>query len=60
MSLTLSRRNGEQLQLVTKDNEVIEITVTNIRGNQVKINFNAPKSCRIMRRELIEDALIKH
>lgn len=60
MSLTLSRRNGEQLQLVTKDNEIIEITVTNIRGNQIKINFNAPKSCRIMRRELIEDAVIKH
>ena len=58
MSLTLSRRNGEQLKLITKDNEIIEITVTNIRGNQVKINFDAPRSCRIIRKELIEDVSI--
>ena len=60
MSLILSRRNGEQLQLVTKGNEVIAITITNINGNQVRISFNAPKSCRMMRRELIEDVVVRH
>ena len=60
MSLTLSRENGEKLQLVTEGNVVIAITVTNSKGNQVRINFNAPSSRRKMHRELIEDAALRH
>ena len=60
MSLTLSRENGEKLQLVTEGNEVVAITVTDTQGNQIKINFNASSSQRKMHRELIEDAALRH
>ncbi|MGD8926059.1 MAG: carbon storage regulator [Thioalkalispiraceae bacterium] len=53
--LILTRRNGESLQIVTRDNEVIEIKITNVRGEQVKIGFDAPPECRILRQELIEE-----
>ena len=57
--LVLTRRNGEQLQIVTDNNEVIEIKITNIHGHQVQIGFEAPKSCRILREELInKEALV--
>ncbi len=56
--LVLTRRNGESLQIVTEDNEVTEIKVTNVRGGQVKIGFGAPPSCRILRQELIEDVVV--
>lgn len=55
--LVLTRKNGESLQIVTKNNEVIEITITNVCGEQVKIGFDAPPECRILRQELIEDAV---
>ena len=54
--LILTRRNGESLQIVTRDNEVIEIKITNVRGEQVKIGFDAPPECRILRQELLEEA----
>lgn len=56
--LVLTRRNGEALQIVTENSEVIEIKVTNVQGEQVKIGFDAPASCRILRQELIEDVVI--
>ena len=55
--LVLTRRNGESLQIVTENNEVIEIKITNVQGEQVKIGFEAPASCRILRQELIEDII---
>ena len=56
--LILTRKNGESLQIVTTNNEVIDIQVTNVRGDQVKIGFDAPLSCRILRQELIEDVVV--
>ena len=56
--LVLTRQNGESLQMVTKDNEVIEIKVTNAHGVQVKIGFVAPPACRILQQELIKYAAI--
>lgn len=60
MSLTLSRDNGEQLQLVTKDNEVIAITLTNARGDRIKINFDQYSSRRKMNKELFEGVAVSH
>jgi len=56
--LVLTRKNGESLQIVTENNEVIEIMVTKVSGEQVKIGFDAPPSCRILREELIADIAI--
>lgn len=51
--LTLTRPNGESLRIITENNKVIQITVTGIKGDPVKIAFNAPVSHRIIREELI-------
>jgi len=56
--LVLTRQNGESLQMVTKNNEVIEIKVTNVHGEQVKIGFEAPPACRVLQQEHIKYAAI--
>ena len=55
MSLILSRNNGEELQLVTENNEVVAITLTNAQGTTTRISFDAHSPRRKMNRELIED-----
>lgn len=53
--LALSRRKGESLIV----NNNIEITVLEIRGDQVKIGINAPKEVPVYRQEVyvqIEEA----
>ncbi len=53
--LALSRKKGESLVL----NNNIEITVLEIRGDQVKIGISAPKDVSIYRKEIylqIEEA----
>ena len=52
--LVLKRENGEQLQLVMENNQVIAIKLTNIHGKQVHIGFDAPPASRVLRKELIE------
>ena len=52
--LVMTRENGEQLQLVMDNDEVIAITLTDIFGRQIPIGFEAPPACRVLRRELIE------
>lgn len=48
--LILTRKIGEVL-LVGDD---VEITVLNIRGNQVKLGVNAPKEISVHRQEIYE------
>ena len=48
--LILSRRIGESLTI----GDDIEITVTEIRGNQVRLGVVAPESQAILRKELRE------
>lgn len=53
--LALTRKKGESLVL----NNNIEITVLEIRGDQVKIGINAPKEVPVYRKEVyaqIEEA----
>lgn len=46
--LALSRKNNESI-MIGND---IEITILEIKGDQVKIGINAPKSVPIYRKEL--------
>ncbi|MFF2889983.1 carbon storage regulator [Paenibacillus sp. NPDC057967] len=49
--LILSRKRGQSIVL----NDSIEIFVTAIEGDQVKIGIVAPKDINIIRKEVIED-----
>lgn len=46
--LVLSRKTGQSIYI----NDDIEITVTEISGDKVRIGIEAPSSYRIMRQEL--------
>jgi len=50
--LVLSRRVNESIFLETSDGS-IEVTLTNINGNQARIGVRAPKSVVILREELV-------
>ena len=48
--LILTRRAGETLVIASS----IRVTVVGVRGNQVRIGIDAPKSVRVHRQELYE------
>lgn len=48
--LILTRKQGETIQI--GDN--IEITISSVKGDQVKIGINAPKNIEIYRKEVLE------
>lgn len=48
--LVLARKCGESL-IIGDD---IEITITEISGDKVKLGINAPKSVQILRKELVQ------
>ncbi|MEN8761308.1 MAG: carbon storage regulator [Thiogranum sp.] len=52
--LILTRRPGETLIIKTSDGEPIEVTVLNVKGNQVRIGTDAPDGIPIVRQELLE------
>ena len=49
--LVLSRKKGESIWL----GDEIEITISEIKGDQVRIAINAPKNVTILRGELIKE-----
>jgi carbon storage regulator len=49
--LVLGRRVNESIRIHTSDG-IIEVLITQIDQNQVKIGFEAPKSIQIVRREI--------
>ncbi|EFM09017.1 carbon storage regulator, CsrA [Paenibacillus curdlanolyticus YK9] len=49
--LILSRKRGQSIVI----NQNIEIFVTAIEGEQVKIGISAPKEYSIVRKEVVED-----
>jgi len=49
--LVLSRKKGESIWLGNQ----IEITISEIKGDQVRIAINAPKNVTILRGELIKE-----
>lgn len=48
--LVLSRKNGESIQI--DDN--IFVTVTEVKGGRVRLAIDAPRSIRIVRKEVLE------
>lgn len=46
--LVLTRKKGETIQI----GDDIEITISSIKGDQVKIGINAPKNIEIHRKEV--------
>jgi carbon storage regulator len=48
--LVLTRRKGESIMI----GEQIEITVTDVRGDKVRLGINAPKSVPVHRKEVYE------
>jgi carbon storage regulator CsrA len=51
--LVLTRRAGEAV-IVTNGTEELTIRVKQIRGKQVHMTFEAPKSMKILREEVID------
>jgi carbon storage regulator len=52
--LVLTRKVGEKVILTTQHGDRIEVIVSRIIGNQVKIAFDAPRYIQIDRAELLE------
>ncbi|MEZ6130928.1 MAG: carbon storage regulator CsrA [Planctomycetaceae bacterium] len=48
--LVLSRKTGESIQI--DDN--IFVTVTEVKGGRVRLSIDAPRSVRIVRKEILE------
>ncbi len=54
MALSLRRREGEILVLITESGEYIEIEVSAIENMQVKFALTAPSTTKIYRKELFD------
>ena len=49
--LILTRRVGETI-IIGDDDQMVKITVLGVKGNQVRIGVNAPKSVAVHREEI--------
>lgn len=49
--LALTRRVGQSIII----GENIEITIVEVKGDQVRIGINAPKSVKILRKEIFDE-----
>ncbi len=54
MALSLRRREGEILVLITESGEYIEIEVSAMETSQVKLSLTAPSTTKIYRKELFD------
>lgn len=52
--LILSRKRGQSI-LINND---IEIIITGIEGDQVKIGIVAPREMKVMRKEIVDDVRV--
>ena len=48
--LVLSRKTGESIQI---DDDIF-VTVAEVKGGRVRLSFDAPRSIRIVRKEVLE------
>lgn len=49
--LALTRKEGQSIII----DEQIEIVIVEIKGDQVRIGINAPKSVKILRKEILDE-----
>lgn len=52
--LTLTRKVDEKVILLLPDGRRAEVWVNEIRRNQVRVSFDAPRDIKILREELLE------
>ena len=52
--LILTRRPGETLIIELPNGKQIDVTVLEVKGNQVRIGINAPKDVAVHREEIYE------
>ena len=52
--LVLTRKLNESIEVATPSGEIINLKITQIDGNHVKVGVTAPLDCAIMREELLE------
>jgi carbon storage regulator CsrA len=50
--LILTRRVGESLKIDLGDDQVITVTVLSVKGNQVRVGIDAPKTVPVHREEI--------
>ncbi len=51
--LTLSRKSGQTLILDIGQQQSVLVTITEVRGQQVKLSIEAPRQVTILREELL-------
>ena len=51
--LTVTRKHGESIEIMTPEGRRIVVTVCPTNGNQVRLNVNAEKAVRVLRSELV-------
>lgn len=52
--LVLSRREGESIVVPLPDGEVLRLVVVQMRGDNVRLGFEAPDSCKVWRQEVFD------
>tara|TARA_R110001599_G_C11728829_1_gene606489 strand:- start:80 stop:250 length:171 start_codon:yes stop_codon:yes gene_type:complete len=52
--LTLSRKEGEFIQLSLPDGQTIYVSINKLKGKQVKLKVYADESVKILRSELVD------
>lgn len=50
--LLLSRKTGERIIITLPSGETISLFIVEIRGDQVRLSFDAPRSISIVRSEI--------
>ena len=52
--LMLTRKPGESITIIMPDHHEIHLTITQTKGNQVKVGFDAPAFYQIHRDEVLQ------
>ena len=53
--LTLSRKKGESIICILEDGREIKVIISQVKGNQVSLSFDADETIDIYRDELLLD-----
>lgn len=53
--LVLSRRPGEAVFIKCDDGRIIKLTALSVRGNTMRVGFDAPEGVEVFREELYEE-----
>lgn len=57
--LILGRQTDERIVITTPSGDELEVTVVGIKGNRVRLGFEAPKQYAVHRKE-VQDQIKRH